>query len=161
MSLLTKLIAYRNGKNYNIPNSEQHDIFYCYCNCRGETFRREFSQLGELRSLVSEGVNVMALTATATRQTRKSIFSTLHMLKPQIVYLRPIKDKIFFSVAIKLSIEQVFSPIVHRLLEERMTIDRIIIFCRKYSKVSSIYSYFKRSLCESFTEELLICLAID
>ena len=63
----------------------------------------------------------MALTATATRQTRKSIFSTLHMLKPQIVYLRPIKDKIFFSVAIKLSIEQVFSPIVHRLLEERMT----------------------------------------
>ena len=62
----------------------------------GETFRREFSQLGELRSLVSEGVNVMALTATATRQTRKSIFSTLHMLKPKIVYLRPIKDNIFF-----------------------------------------------------------------
>ena len=71
-------------------------MFYCYCNCRGETFRRGFSQLGELRSLVSEGVNVMALTATATRQTRKSIFSTLHMLKPKIVYLRPIKDNIFF-----------------------------------------------------------------
>ena len=94
----------------------------------------------------------MALMATATRQTRKSIFSTLHMLKPKIVYLRPIKDNIFFSVAIKSSIEQVFSPIVHRLLEERMTMDRIIIFCRKYSEVSSIYSYFKRSLCDSFTE---------
>ena len=65
--------------------------------------------------LVSEGVNVMALTATATRQTRKSIFSTLHMLKPKIVYIRPIEDNIFFSVAI----EQVLSPIVHRLLEER------------------------------------------
>ena len=60
-------------------------------------------------------------------------------------------------------IEQVFSPIVHRLLEERMTMDRIIIFFKKYFEVSSIYSYFK-DLCVRVLlsqEELLICLAID
>lgn len=106
---------------------------------RGETFRREFSQLGELRSLVSENVHVMALTATATRQTRKSIFTTLHMIKPKIVYVRPIKSNITFYVAVKSSIEQVFSPIVHQLLEKRVNMDRMIIFCKKYSEVSFIY----------------------
>ncbi len=30
--------------------------------------------------------------------------------------------------------------------------DRIIIFCRKYSEVTSIYSHFKRSLSKNFTE---------
>ena len=78
-------------------------------------------------------------------------------------FLRPIKENIFFSVAIKSSIEQVFSPIVHQLLEERMTMDRIIIFCRKYSEVSSII-VISKDLCVRVLlsqVELLICLAID
>ncbi len=29
--------------------------------CRGETFRREFAELGELRSFIPENVNVMAM----------------------------------------------------------------------------------------------------
>ena len=105
----------------------------------------------------------MALTATATRQTRKSIFSTLHMLKPKIVYLRPIKDNIFFAVAIKSSIEQVFSPIVHQLLEERMTMDRIIIFAENTPK-SLLFIVISKDLCVRVLlsqVELLICLGID
>ena len=40
---------------------------------RGSSFRKEFSFIGELRSLVSELTPVMALTATATTVTRHSI----------------------------------------------------------------------------------------
>lgn len=35
----------------------------------GDKFRTSFSKIGELRSLLPVGVNVMALTATATMQT--------------------------------------------------------------------------------------------
>ena len=44
-------------------------VFYLYF--RGDCFRREFSRLGELRSVIPENVNVMALTATATVSTRR------------------------------------------------------------------------------------------
>ncbi len=39
----------------------------------GEKFRTEYSHLNEIRSLISETVKVMALTATATKITRNFI----------------------------------------------------------------------------------------
>ena len=92
---------------------------------RGETFRREFAQLGELRSLVSSDVHVMAMTATATCTTRKAIFKVLHMVKPKIVYVKPVRDNITYVVAQK---SLVFDPIIRQLMEERMSMGRIIIF---------------------------------
>ena len=40
---------------------------------RGETFRKLISRIGEIRSLISERVNVMALTATATTKLRREV----------------------------------------------------------------------------------------
>ena len=94
----------------------------------------------------------MALTATATRQTRTSIFKTLHMTTPKIVYVRPAKNNLYFAVAENSTIEHVFSPIVRLLLSERDCMDRIIVFCKRYSEVTSINRYFKRSLGGNFTE---------
>ena len=48
-------------------------------NCRGDSFRRKFSRLGELCSIIPEHVNVMALTAMATVSTRKEIVKSLDM----------------------------------------------------------------------------------
>ena len=58
---------------------------------RGETFRVAFSQLGTLRSVLPQKVNVMALTATATTKTRKIICRTLGMDNP--VYVVDIPDR--------------------------------------------------------------------
>ena len=55
------------------------------CLCRGDTFRPEFSHLGEVRSIVPESVHVMALTATATNTTRAAIIKILDMQKPIII----------------------------------------------------------------------------
>lgn len=71
-----------------------HCLFYY----RGDSFRQEFSKLGELRSLIPGGVKIMALTATATVATRKSICKSLGLVKPVIVSASPDKPNIKFIV---------------------------------------------------------------
>ena len=41
--------------------------------CRGNDFRVAYAHLGELRSVINENVNVMALTATATKETYETV----------------------------------------------------------------------------------------
>ena len=57
------------------------ELFIYHYN-RGTTFRKEFAELKVVRSLIPSGVNVMALTATATSTTRRSIIKMLGMEKP-------------------------------------------------------------------------------
>ena len=40
------------------------------CSNRGDDFRLDYGRLGELRALIPDSVNVMALTATATKSSR-------------------------------------------------------------------------------------------
>ncbi len=47
----------------------------------GEKFRKVFGEIGDLRSLVSRSVNVMALTATATAETLSTVTKRLFMNK--------------------------------------------------------------------------------
>ena len=74
------------------------------------------------------------------------------MNSPKLVYVKPIKSNIYFAAAEKSTIEQVFSPIMKQLQRQRGKMERIIIFCMKYSEVTSIYRYFKRSMGKCFTE---------
>ena len=55
--------------------------------CRGTEFWKEFSNLGEVRSLIPEHVHCMALTATATKTSRKTICSVLGISLNQLLYL--------------------------------------------------------------------------
>ena len=41
--------------------------------CRGNDFRVAYAHLGELRSVINENVNVMALTATATKENYEAV----------------------------------------------------------------------------------------
>ena len=72
-----------------------HYWFYVI-NCRSDSFRREFSRLGELRSIIPEHVHVMAL---ATVSTRKEIIKSLDMQDPVIVSVSPIKENVHYCVA--------------------------------------------------------------
>ena len=126
-------------------------VFYLYF--RGDCFRREFSRLGELRSVIPENVNVMALTATATVSTRREIIKILDMQKPVIVSIPPIKDNLFFCASPRGSISLSLSPIISDILiRQRIAMGRIIIFCSTYDEVTSIYYFFKKTLGINFTE---------
>ena len=65
---------------------------------RGETFRRVLSQIGDVMSLLPKGVNVIALTATATSQLRVQVTKILGMKNELVVSLSPCKQNITYAV---------------------------------------------------------------
>ena len=51
---------------------------------KGDTFCAVLSRVGEIRSLLPRGVNVMVVTATATKSVRTAVSRTLGMRNPHI-----------------------------------------------------------------------------
>eukprot|EP00731_Ephydatia_muelleri_P008033 Em0004g371a len=60
----------------------------------GNHFRREFTNLGEVRSLIPNHVHVMALTATATERTIARVSAILGLVAPKIITVSPDKSNI-------------------------------------------------------------------
>ncbi len=60
----------------------------------GDKFRRVFGEIGDLRSLISGNVQVMALTATATEETLSIVTKKLSMRKPTLIALSPFRVNI-------------------------------------------------------------------
>ena len=121
-------------------------------NYRGDSFQREFANLGEISSLLSD-VHIMALTATASTTTRKAICSCVGMKKVLLVSQSPNKPNIFYSVNLdQKSIEEAFTPLVNEIRKKRTIVDRTIIFCRSYNSCTNIYFFIKSQLGESISE---------
>lgn len=112
----------------------------------GDTFCCEFSRLVEVRSIIPEDINVMALTVTATKSSRADIIKSLCMQKPVIVSTPPIKDNIHYCVSKKSSISLSLSPVCQALANRRTKMRRIITFCRTYDEVTVVYYLFKQKL---------------
>ena len=100
--------------------------------CRGETFRKEFSNIGEARSLLPPGVCMMALTATATKSTRQHVCQLLGMVHPFVVSVSPNRKNIKYILKIGTEIEEIFEPLVDQLRRYRVGMGKVIIFCRGY-----------------------------
>ena len=65
---------------------------------RGLTFRKAFERIGEVRSVIPKHVHLMALTATAAKDTRRSILQKLNMADTKIINISPEKGNIFWYV---------------------------------------------------------------
>ncbi len=78
------------------------------------------------------------------------------MQMPEIVYIPPARDNIVYAVMDKPRgddvISKVFQGTVEKLKIERSNMGRIIIFCKTYDNVISIYQFFKHNLEEYFTD---------
>ena len=59
---------------------------------RGEEFREENARLGDVRSILSATVNIVALTATATKKLQEQICTSLKMRNPIVVSVSPDKN---------------------------------------------------------------------
>ena len=85
---------------------------------RGESFRRAFLQIGEIRSLIPPSVNVMA---TATVETRSYVCKQLGMIKPLIISRVPNRVNIMYEVIEKPdSLKAFFEPLVNNLRKHRV-----------------------------------------
>ena len=143
-------------------NGEQ--LLLCVCQCaeglhfsafnffRGETFRKEFANLGEVRSIIPPEVKVMA---TATVQTRKAECKTLGMVNVAVIAESPNKENIKYVVHHNPgTLEETFARLVEELLQCRCTTDRVIVFCRTYDSCANIYLYIRNRLGRDFTEPI-------
>ena len=98
----------------------------------GDKFRRAFSKLGELRSIIPPGINVMALTATATQKTVHIIKNRLSMEDPVVISCTPFRNNISYIVAPKISLVNFLSGLCSDLKRERVNFPKTIIFARPW-----------------------------
>lgn len=61
---------------------------------RGDEFRTTFADLGNIRGLLPSNINIMALTATATKATLATVKKRLAMQDPVIIGLTPDRPNI-------------------------------------------------------------------
>ena len=118
-----------------------HILFHILCpDCRGPSFRREYQNIGEARSIIPFTVNVMALTATASRRTRKVIQKSLCMLDCSVVLKVPNKLNIRYTVRVKPDdVRIALQPLVHGLCQHGKNAEKCIIFCRTYDDAVHVH----------------------
>ena len=109
-------------------------------------------KVGEVRSLVCESINVMALTATATCAVHHDVECVLGMKKPTIVVISPSKANIYYCVRKSDSMVDTFVPMLEQLRILRCDFPRTLIYCRKFSDCGDLYLHFKDFLGNGFTE---------
>ena len=113
---------------------------------RGETFRKEFMAIEEVRSLIPTHVNLMALTATATKTTQRELCRLLGMVQPKVVSLSPNRAKIKYAVVMATNTEENFAALVEEVRRRRLSMERTIVFCRTYDDASRIYMFLRSRL---------------
>ena len=119
--------------------------------CRGQEFRKEYSRLGEIRSILSNKVNVMALTATAAKTLRADIIKGIEMKKPIVIAANPDKTNIRYEVVPYVSLNKTFGVLANQLREKHISIGKTIIFCQTLSDCPMIYRFFRSAVGDMFT----------
>ena len=118
----------------------------------GDEFRKAFSQIGDLRSLLPSSVNVLALTATATFDTFDAVTKRLSMENVRLVALPPFRNNISYTVSEKCDAISVTDAIALELKEKRVTFPKTLIYVRTYADCSTIYMLLKGNLGPAITE---------
>ena len=111
-------------------------------------FREAYANLHEIRSL-SPKVKIIALTATATASTRKTIMDILLMKNPYLISESPFKTNITYSVQYipnDQTIEYYFKWLRDDLVTQQKDFPRTIIYCQTIKQCSLIYSMLKSML---------------
>ena len=107
--------------------------------------------MGELRSLIPSHVNVITLTATATKATYDAICKRLSMVNPVLVGCPPHHSNIYYSVKSLPSMEQFCTELAESIKVSGLEYPKTVIFCRRYTDCSTLYCLLRQKLKEYFT----------
>ena len=113
-------------------------------------FRVWFARLNEFRSLLPS-IPFIALTATATVDTKETIFEVLAMRDPHVIMESPNKDNISYVVTYlnkNADLAQYFYWIANEVIEHSTEATRTIIYCQTIKQCAVIYSTIKSILGE-------------
>jgi superfamily II DNA helicase RecQ len=95
----------------------------------GDNIRTAFAQLGELRSLLPSHVNLMGLTATATKESYDIICSRLSLKVPVLVGAFPNRSNIYYIVKEMPTLDIFCSEIADDLKRKGLEYPKTIVFC--------------------------------
>lgn len=109
------------------------NTYYCICTFyRGDNFRKMFAEIGTIQSLINKEINILALTATATSETAKSIFWTVNV---SIIGLSRERHNIKYSVVPMPNMVDVCSALAEELVKMRAETPKTVLFAKLYSNV--------------------------
>ena len=115
----------------------------------GDTFRRWYGQISQLRSLIPSSTPFVALTATATHHVHDVIIRSLQMDPVQSIVLSPNRINIRYSIQkVSRDIYKTFRWLLQELKLKRTALSRIIVFCRSIYTCASLYKLFITELRE-------------
>ncbi|XP_044170887.1 ATP-dependent DNA helicase RecQ-like, partial [Acropora millepora] len=110
-------------------------------------FRKWCGAVGEIRSLLPQGVPMLALTATASADTRKKIIDMLSLHKSVQIVVSPNRDNIkLYLQKVTNEISDNFMWLVHELEQKLIECPKLLIYVRDYQRCSEIYHLFMQSL---------------
>ena len=126
--------------------------FQCKLFRRGDEFRTAFAKSGNIRCLLPEKVNVLALTATATKETLECVICRLAMYQPIIIGLPPDRPNIKLIVKPYLSIPTLCQQLSDELKEKRSLFPKTVIFCRSLKHCADMCEFMRRFLGPHITD---------
>ncbi|XP_019852358.1 PREDICTED: ATP-dependent DNA helicase Q-like SIM [Amphimedon queenslandica] len=112
----------------------------------GDSFRVAYAHLGDTRSLIPSHVNILALTATATKHTFRIVCQSLSLREPVLIGCLPDRSNIYYEVQPLPEIEEFCEEIAKELKEMGMEYPKTIIFQQNYSDCQVMYRILSRKL---------------
>ena len=112
-----------------------------------KVFRRSFGRLSELRSLLPEGTNVLALTATASKETLQKVIRSLCMKNVLSVIRAPKRDNIKLMVQkVNTDIQSALANLANEHKEKGIAMPRTIVYCRSIRDCGILFKHFNKVL---------------
>ena len=120
---------------------------------RGYEFRRVYSSVAQLRSFLPTGTPMIALTATASFATKKTIVQSLHFREHVTIAQSPDRPNIHYSVvSVSREVNVTFKRLLLELKKERSRMLKVIVFCKSITSCVALYKYFLTELREDSYE---------
>jgi len=119
---------------------------------RGDAFRKSFAEIGTLRSILPKSVNVLALTATATKQTVDCVVERLSMKEPAIIGANVGRGNIKYIVKPRIAQTELCALLSDELLTSRASTPNTVVFCWTLLSCGNIYGNLKKQLGSNITE---------
>ena len=114
-------------------------------------FRKWYSSLSELRSLIPSGLPFIALTATASKKTKKEIWKVLECASPYEVVESPDRQNIAYvsqHIDSGQEVNNYFGWLVEAVKENGENTERVLIYCQTVKQCASLYQLFANELSE-------------
>lgn len=112
-----------------------------------DPFRKWCGRVGEIRSLLPQGVQLLALTATAIAATRKRIMQLLSFKQGFEVIVSPNRKNAKLVIKkVKSDINCNFSWLVEEVGRKGVEYPRTLIYIKDYQKCGELYNFFINSL---------------